>query len=71
LETGSNIGLIGNDGALKAAGTGPLPLNPNQAPVEQPLCAYIGHFACQALSGCKYGRFAGFFQENAMPGGGR
>jgi hypothetical protein len=66
----SNIGLIGNDGALKAAGTG-RSAYANQAPVERPPCAYIGHFACQALSRCKYERFARFFEEIAVPGGER
>src|SRR3984885_10016703 len=61
-QTGSNIGLIGNDGALKAAGTG-RSAHANQVPVEQPLFAYIGQSGCQALSRCKTGRFARFFEK--------
>src|ERR1700709_2614695 len=68
-QTGSNIGLIGNDGALKAAGKG-RSAYANQVPAERPLCAYIGQSACQAPSRCKYGRFARIFKENAVPGGG-
>ena len=61
-QTGSNIGLIGNDGALKAAGTG-RSAHANQVPVERPLFAYIGQSGCQAPSRCKYGRFALFLRK--------
>jgi hypothetical protein len=55
---------------LKAAGTG-RSAHANQVPVEQPLFAYIGQSGCQALSRCKYGRFAQILKENAVPGGER